>query len=123
MTLGGKLILASTDEPYCFTFGKSEVPKGLEIAIGTTTQGEKATILVNSSEDVVEVVVGPPYVFLPLVKTLLRSDFNVAAQNCWVRKGGAFTGEISAEMLVNLNIPWVILGHSESRQLLGMELL
>lgn len=41
-----------------------------------------------------EVVVSPPFVFLPLVKSLLRSDFHVAAQNCWVRKGGAFTGEI-----------------------------
>ncbi|AQK99488.1 triose phosphate isomerase5 [Zea mays] len=53
------------------------------------------------------------------VKGLLRLDFAVAAQNCWVRKGGAFTGEISAEMLVNLQVPWVILGHSERRALLG----
>ncbi|WZZ81830.1 hypothetical protein YC2023_102402 [Brassica napus] len=37
----------------------------------------------------------PPYVFLPLVKSTLRSDFYVAAQNCWVKKGGAFTGEVS----------------------------
>ena len=36
----------------------------------------------------------PPFVFLPLVKSLQRPDFQVAAQNCWVRKGGAFTGEI-----------------------------
>lgn len=43
---------------------------------------------------IAEVVVSPPFVFLPLVKSLLRSDFGVAAQNCWVRKGGAFTGEI-----------------------------
>ena len=41
-----------------------------------------------------EVVVSPPFVFLPQVKGLLRLDFAVAAQNCWVRKGGAFTGEI-----------------------------
>ncbi|CAN1282824.1 Triosephosphate isomerase, cytosolic, partial [Linum perenne] len=66
-----------------------------------------------------EVVVSPPYVFLPVVKGLLRPDFKVAAQNCWVRKGGAFTGEISAEMLLNLDIPWVILGHSERRALLN----
>ena len=36
----------------------------------------------------------PPFVFLTLVKSLLRPDFQVAAQNCWVRRGGAFTGEI-----------------------------
>ena len=41
-----------------------------------------------------EVVVSPPYVFLPLVKGSLRSDFHVAAQNCWVSKGGAYTGEV-----------------------------
>ena len=41
-----------------------------------------------------EVVVSPPFVFLSFVKSLLRSDFQVAAQNCWARKGGAFTGEV-----------------------------
>lgn len=64
-----------------------------------------------------EVVVSPPFLFLPSVKTTLRSDFQVAAQNCWVKNGGAFTGEISAEMLANLRIPWVIIGHSERRAL------
>jgi triosephosphate isomerase len=43
---------------------------------------------------VAEVVVSPPFVFLQQAKGLLRLDFAVAAQNCWVRKGGAFTGEI-----------------------------
>lgn len=41
-----------------------------------------------------EVVVSPPFVFLPVVKSLLRPDFHVSAQNCWVRKGGAYTGEV-----------------------------
>ncbi|XP_020114053.1 triosephosphate isomerase, cytosolic-like [Ananas comosus] len=90
---------------------------------GTADEVKKIVSTLNEaevpSEDVVEVVVSPPFVFLPLVKSLLRSDFGVAAQNCWVRKGGAFTGEISSEMLVNLGIPWVILGHSERRLLLG----
>ncbi|KAJ0084873.1 hypothetical protein Patl1_30927 [Pistacia atlantica] len=79
---------------------------------GTTNEVKKIVTTLNEaevpSEDVVEVVVSPPFVFLPLVKSLLRSDFHVAAQNCWVRKGGAFTGEISAEMLVNLGIPWFV---------------
>lgn len=43
---------------------------------------------------IAEVVVSPPYVFLPLVKSQLRPEFQVAAQNCWVKKGGAFTGEV-----------------------------
>nr|P21820.1 RecName: Full=Triosephosphate isomerase, cytosolic; Short=TIM; Short=Triose-phosphate isomerase [Coptis japonica]AAB62730.1 triosephosphate isomerase [Coptis japonica] len=90
---------------------------------GTSEEVKKIVTLLNEaevpSEDVVEVVVSPPYVFLPFVKNLLRADFHVAAQNCWVKKGGAFTGEVSAEMLVNLGIPWVILGHSERRALLN----
>ncbi|XP_022148401.1 triosephosphate isomerase, cytosolic [Momordica charantia] len=90
---------------------------------GTTEEVKKIVSMLNEaevpSEDVVEVVLSPPFVFLPLVKSLLRSDFQAAAQNCWVRKGGAFTGEVSAEMLVNLGIPWVIIGHSERRLLLN----
>ncbi|XP_059666255.1 triosephosphate isomerase, cytosolic [Cornus florida] len=90
---------------------------------GTSEEVKKIVGMLNAGqvppEDVVEVVVSPPFVFLPLVKSSLRPDFHVAAQNCWVKKGGAFTGEVSAEMLVNLGIPWVILGHSERRQLLN----
>lgn len=89
---------------------------------GTVAEVKKIINVLNGaevpSEDHVEVVISPPFVFLSQVKSLLRSDFAVAAQNAWVRKGGAFTGEISAEMLVNLDIPWVILGHSERRSLL-----
>ncbi|KAM0953325.1 putative triose-phosphate isomerase [Dioscorea sansibarensis] len=90
---------------------------------GTTEEVKKIVSSLNEAEvpsqDVVDVVVSPPFVFLPLVKSLLRPDLHVAAQNCWVKKGGAFTGEVSAEMLVDLGIPWVILGHSERRLLLG----
>ncbi|KAK7325011.1 hypothetical protein VNO77_29024 [Canavalia gladiata] len=90
---------------------------------GTTEEVKKIVTTLNEAkvpgEDVVEVVVSPPYVFLPFVKGLLRPDFHVSAQNCWVSKGGAYTGEISAEMLVNLGVPWVILGHSERRALIN----
>ncbi|CAL5185415.1 unnamed protein product [Lathyrus oleraceus] len=90
---------------------------------GTTKEVKKIVGTLNEDkvprEDVVEVAVSPPYVFLPFVKSLLRSDFHVAAQNSWVHKGGAYTREICVEMLVNLDIPWVILEHSERRQLLN----
>ncbi|CAN8254607.1 unnamed protein product [Cochlearia groenlandica] len=42
----GKVLLSHTEEPYLFTFGKSEVPKGLEIGIGTMARKEKAVIYV-----------------------------------------------------------------------------
>ncbi|KAG1339294.1 Triosephosphate isomerase, cytosolic [Cocos nucifera] len=64
---------------------------------GTSEEVKKIVSTLNDgqvpSSDVVEVVISPPFVFLPLVKSLLRPDFHVAAQNCWVKKGGAFTGE------------------------------
>ncbi|KAK6929343.1 Triosephosphate isomerase [Dillenia turbinata] len=88
---------------------------------GTVEEVKKIVGTLNAGQVTasnVEVVVSPPFVFVPMVKESLRPDFQVAAQNCWVKKGGAYTGEISAEMLVNLNIPWVILGHSERRSLL-----
>ncbi|XP_050268827.1 peptidyl-prolyl cis-trans isomerase PASTICCINO1 [Quercus robur] len=45
----GKLILSHMEgEPYFFTFGKSEVPKGLEMGIGIMTRGEKAVVYVTS---------------------------------------------------------------------------
>ncbi|GAA0140819.1 isomerase [Lithospermum erythrorhizon] len=90
---------------------------------GTSEEVKKIVSVLNGgqvpSPDVVEVVVSPPFVFLPEVKNSLRPEFHVAAQNCWVKKGGAYTGEVSAEMLHNLGIPWVILGHSERRAILG----
>lgn len=67
----------------------------------------------------VDVVVAPPFVHLDLVQASLMMPYNISAQNCWVSKGGAFTGEVSAEMLKDMGIPWVVLGHSERRSLCG----
>ncbi|KAF2316296.1 hypothetical protein GH714_041637 [Hevea brasiliensis] len=47
-TGNGKVILSHTQEPYCFTFGKSEVPKGLEMGMGTMSREEKAVIYVTN---------------------------------------------------------------------------
>ncbi len=62
-----------------------------------------------------ETYVCPPDVYIDYTKALLRPDFAIAAQNCWKGKGGAFTGQISAEMLVDIGLGWVLLGHSECR--------
>ncbi|EFN54097.1 triosephosphate isomerase chloroplast type [Chlorella variabilis] len=67
--------------------------------------------------DKVEIVVAPTFVHLDMVKKTLNPPFEIGAQDCWVGKGGAFTGEVSAEMLHDFGIPWVILGHSERRSL------
>jgi hypothetical protein len=62
--------------------------------------------------DAVDIVVAPTFVHLDMVKRELKGPFQLGAQDCWVGKGGAFTGEVSAEMLHDFGIPWVILGHS-----------
>ncbi|KIJ96911.1 hypothetical protein K443DRAFT_681924 [Laccaria amethystina LaAM-08-1] len=62
-----------------------------------------------------EVVIAPPSIYLIPVKDLLRKDIKVAAQNCYFKESGAFTGEISPKQLVDAGIPYVVLGHSERR--------
>lgn len=74
---------------------------------------------VGSIPSDVDVVVSPTFVHIQAVKDTLSGPYQIAAQNCWTGKGGAFTGEVSAEMLKDMGIPWVILGHSERRALCG----
>ena len=67
-----------------------------------------------------DVVVGVPFVDLPAALEAVKgSKIGVAAQNCHWEKSGAFTGEISAEMLKAMGVGYVILGHSERRQYFG----
>ncbi|KAJ3178769.1 triosephosphate isomerase [Geranomyces variabilis] len=67
----------------------------------------------------VECVIAPPAPYLASVRSGVREAVGVAAQNVWVDPKGAFTGEISTEMLKDLNIGWVIIGHSERRSIYG----
>lgn len=59
-----------------------------------------------------------PFPFLQLAVSSIdnRKNVFVAAQNCHEKKSGAYTGEVSVEMLVSMNIQYVILGHSERRE-------
>ena len=66
----------------------------------------------------VEVVVAPPFTNLMLASQILENtNIAVAAQNMHQADGGAYTGEISADMLKSVGVETVILGHSERRQL------
>lgn len=68
-----------------------------------------------------EVVIAPPFTQLELAAMQLKDapGHFLAAQNCHQEKSGAYTGEISANMLKSVGVTYVILGHSERRQYFG----
>ncbi|OAY52377.1 triosephosphate isomerase, chloroplastic [Manihot esculenta] len=85
---------------------------------------ESITKLVSDLNDAkletdVDVVVAPPFLYIDQLKASLTDRIEISAQNSWVGKGGAFTGEISAEQLKDIGCKWVILGHSERRHIIG----
>lgn len=74
------------------------------------------------NEDIYEVVIAPPAVYLPLIANVryeAKVNIALALQNCADRPEGALTGEISAEMGKNVGADYVIIGHSERRMHFG----
>ncbi|MCX7887403.1 MAG: triose-phosphate isomerase, partial [Verrucomicrobiae bacterium] len=86
----------------------------------------EAVALVNTLKPLVanldrmDIVVCPPFTALAAVRPLLDgSNLQLGAQNVHWEKEGAFTGEISAPMLKEHGVRYVIVGHSERRQFFG----
>ena len=75
----------------------------------------------GTHEEKVEVVIVPPFTAIPKVSELLNNvqGVKVGAQNMHFEKSGAYTGEVSAAMLRELFVRYVVLGHSERRTLFG----
>lgn len=69
----------------------------------------------------VKVMVAPPFTSLhPICEVINKEGYiHLAAQNCHHEKSGAFTGEVSADMLFDLGVKHVIIGHSERREYFG----
>ena len=85
----------------------------------------EAVALVNEMKDKVagaecDVVVCPTAVCLPgVIEAAKGSNIAVGAQNVHFKENGAYTGELAANMLTELGIKYVIIGHSERRQYFG----
>ncbi|MFI3306243.1 MAG: triose-phosphate isomerase [Rikenellaceae bacterium] len=70
--------------------------------------------------DCVSFIVCPPFTHIAGVLEVVKgSPIAVGAQNCAAESKGAYTGEISAEMLASMGVEYVILGHSERREYYG----
>ncbi len=83
---------------------------------------ETAAQLIQLVDDVknVEIMIAPPFTSLSVVAEIIQnSRIGLGAQNLHWAKEGAFTGEISASMLVSAGCEYVIIGHSERRQYFG----
>lgn len=80
------------------------------------------SFLVRELESDVEIIIAPPFTHLANISTLLKDEecrVHLAAQNCSSESSGAFTGEVSVEMLKELGCKYVIIGHSERREYFG----
>jgi triosephosphate isomerase len=82
---------------------------------------QKLAYLVGKDElEHVDVSIHPPFTDIRSVQTVIDADkllFAVGAQNCHWEDKGAFTGEVSPLFLAKLNVQYVIVGHSERREL------
>lgn len=69
-----------------------------------------------------DIIICPPFIYLEPLSLLLKAKnyklkASLGAQDSFWENGGAYTGEVSSEMLYNVGVRYVILGHSERRQM------
>ena len=75
---------------------------------------ELLPLVKNDDVDVVFCV--PAIDIVPVVEAVKGSNVNVGAENLYFEENGAYTGEISPNMLVDAGVKYVIIGHSERRE-------
>ncbi len=88
------------------------------VAESVETAGQLAKMVADARD--VEIMIAPAFTALASVSQVIRgSAVGLGAQNLFWEEQGAFTGEVSAPMLVSAGCRYVIIGHSERRQLFG----
>jgi triosephosphate isomerase len=96
--------------------GNWKMNKDVKEAIALVNEIKRAVFDIEN----VDIVVCPPFTDLSDVDEMLaESNVALGAQNCYWEKEGAFTGEISTDMLKSVGCRYVIIGHSERRQYFG----
>ena len=86
---------------------------------GNKRSNEKLINCVNENvhrNKYIEVVICPPFTYLAQLLKIKSPNIMIGAQNISEKENGAFTGEISGYMIKDLNVNYVIIGHSERRQ-------
>ncbi len=92
----------------------NSLKEGLELA------GRINELLKMRGKKEADVILAPPFIFLSDITKMIDPQLiSVAAQNCASEEKGAFTGEISAEMVASTGATHVIIGHSERRSYFG----
>lgn len=99
--------------------GNWKMNKTLEEAQALTS--ELMSLVATEVTNKAKVILCVPFPYLQSIKKQLGSDgrITLGAQNCSEHEWGAYTGEVSAPMLKSLDVPYVIIGHSERRQYFG----
>jgi len=95
--------------------GNWKMNKNLQEGVVLAKEVEAAVVAAKKE---VTVIVGTPFIHLTEVSKVI-SNVKLAAQNCADKVSGAYTGEISAEMVASTGAQYVILGHSERRSYYG----
>lgn len=90
--------------------GNRQVANDLAVGVSAIVEGLDRSV---------EVLIAPPFILMADVASQISTNVNLASQNVSGFDNGAFTGEVSADMLIDLGCKHSIVGHSERRALFG----
>lgn len=90
----------------------------LDLMAGIQIFNEISTLIGEEVNGNQEAVICPPFIHLSALNSAIKPEIKLSlgAQNCHQADSGAYTGEVSASMLVSCGVEYVIIGHSERRQ-------